>query len=143
MNKLLILLSAALLVQISGAISLGDTMNQGIAAQTNTSTSVTKLTDVKSKYSTFVTTSATGNTTFLVNNKTNKVYSISWQDNQAADLQEILGKYYPEFQNAKTKKRFPLRAITVDDGDLTFSQSGSMLSGIQGTTTIRSLAPQE
>ncbi|HLX52838.1 MAG TPA: DUF2844 domain-containing protein [Aquella sp.] len=143
MNKLLILLLAALLVQISSAISLGDTMNQEIAAQTNTATSVTKLTDVKSKYSTFVTTSATGNTTFLVNNKTNKVYSISWQDNQAADLQAVLGKYYPEFQNAGIKKRIPLRAITVDDGDLTFSQFGSMLSGVQGSTTVRSLAPQE
>jgi|GEM_PF-4195669 len=142
MNKLLILLSAALLVQISGAISLGDTMNQTIAAQTNTTTSVTKLIATTSKSSTFETTSATGKMILLVNNKTNKVYSISWQDNQAANLQEILGKYYPEFQNAGTKKRFPLRGITVNDGDLTFTQFGSML-GIQGTTTIRSLAPQE
>lgn len=143
MNKLLILLSAALLVQTSGAISLGDTMNQEIAAQTNTTTSVTKLIKANNKSSTFETTSATGKMTFLVNNKSNKVYSISWQDNQAADLQEVLGKYYPEFQNAGSKKRFPLRAIIVDDGDLTFTQSGSMLSGIKGTTTIRSLAPQE
>jgi hypothetical protein len=146
MNKLLILLSTVLLVNLSGAISLGDTLTETVAAQKSTTTSALKLVEKKTTFSKFQSTSADGKavTTYLVNNKTNQVYSISWRDAKAANLQEILGsKYYAEFAASPTKKRIPFRSTRYDDNDLTVTQSGSMLSGIQGTTSVKSLAPQE
>lgn len=143
MNKLLILISSVLLMHGACAVSLGDTMNQQVAAQTNTTTSVTKLLSSDSKSSTFISTSTQGSMRFLVNNHTNKVYSISWQDKQAANLENVLGSsYYPEFNAAKTTAvRIPLRGIAVNDGNLSVSQFGSMLSGFQGVATVSSLAP--
>jgi hypothetical protein len=144
MNKLLILLSSVLLVQVSLAVSLGDTLNQKIAVQTNTTNSTMKLINSDNKSSTFISTSTQGNMKFLVNNKTSKVYSISWHNNQAANFADILGNtYYPKFQTASKKPTIhvPLRGIMVDDGDLYVSQFGSMLSGFQGVATVSSLAP--
>ena len=143
-KPLLILLCNTALTQIACAISLGGTMNQKIAAQINTTTSATKLLTQNSKVSTFQNTSAHGIMKFMVNNKTSRVYSISWQDKQAANLKEILGNtYYSEFQQAAKKPtlRVPLRGIMVDDGNLQVNQFGSMLSGIQGIATVNSLAP--
>ena len=145
MNKLLlVLLSNIALVQIVSAISLGDTMNQKIAAQVNTTTSTTKLITQNSKSSIFQNNSTHGSMKFMVNNKTSRVYSISWQDKQAANLKEVLGNtYYPEFEKAAKKPtmRVPLRGIRVDDGNLHVSQFGSMLSGVKGVATVDNLAP--
>lgn len=144
MKKLLILLSGILLIQTSFAISLGDIMNQDVAVQMNTTTSATKLIASDNNSSMFQSISTEGNIKFLVNSKTSRVYSISWQEKQAANLKEILGNaYYSEFQAAAKKPtiRVPLRGIVVDDGDLLVSQFGSMLSGFQGTATARGLAP--
>ncbi|MCC2625320.1 MAG: hypothetical protein K0R14_1193 [Burkholderiales bacterium] len=146
MNKLLILLSTILVVKLSGAISLGDTLNETVAAQKNTTTSALKLVEKKSTSSKFQSTSADGKAviTYLVNNKSNKVYSISWQDSKATNLQEILGStYYAKFAASKTKKRIPFRGVNFDDNDLVVTQFGSMLSGVQGAASVKSLAPEE
>jgi hypothetical protein len=141
MNKLLILLSGTFLFQVSVAISLGDTLNEEIASKANTSNSVTKLIKTSSKTLTFQSTSTHGKIIYQVNKNTNQVYSIRWQDKKAFKPQDILGsKYFAEFQQAKKRKAL-LRGLEVNDGNLSFSQFGSMLSGIQGAAAVQSLTP--
>lgn len=143
MNKLLILLSSAILVQVSSAISIGDTLNQNIAMQTNTPTSVTQLIKSDDNSLTFQKASPHSKVKYLVNKKTNKVYSISWHTKQTMNAKDILGdKYYLEFQNASVKKLVRFRGISVGDGDLSFSQFGSMM-GMRGSASVHSLSPHE
>jgi hypothetical protein len=80
----------------------------------------------------------------MVNNRTHIVYSIIWDKKQANNLKDILGTtYYPKFEQASKNpsKRIPLRGIVIDDGNLTVSQFGSMLSGIHGIASVKSIAP--
>lgn len=145
MYKLLIALSTITMIGWASAISLGDKIDQQTAVQTNTVTSATKLVAQNNKTSTYQSTSSHGSTKMLVNNSTKQVYSISWDDQQAVNLQDILGStYYPEFKIAakKPQMRIPRRAISIDDGNLSVHQFGSMSSGMHGTATVQNLAPQ-
>jgi hypothetical protein len=144
MRKLLIILSAISFVPLSFAVSLGDTLNEQNMARTNTTTSAMKLVSHGDKFSTYQDTSSDSTQKILVNNSTNHVYSISW-DGQLASLGDILGStYYPKFQAAakNPQMRIPRRAISIDDGDLSVHQFGSMAAGMHGMATVKSLAPQ-
>lgn len=145
MHKLLITLLVLGLVPLSFAISLGDTLNEQVAIQTNSTTITTKIITNSDKFSTFQTTSNHGQIKMLVNNRTHRIYSMTWDDTKSVSLPDILGStYYPEFQEASKhpQMRIPRRAISIDNGDLMVHQFGSMLSGIHGTAIVKSLSPK-
>lgn len=126
------------------AVSLGDTLDNKNAAQTNSTSSVIKVVAANNKSTTFSETSSHGQTSFLVNNNTHKVYSMTWKDKQGSNLKELLGNtYYSQFQIAakNPKQHIPLRGISIDNGNLVVSQFGSMASGVYGTAMVRNLAP--
>lgn len=142
-NKSLYFLLTTIIVSSSFAISLGDIFDQQILLQSNTSTQITKLVSKNSKFISYQTNSNHGTINFLVNVSNNKVYSISWNEKQNIILRDILGEYYLQFQQSakKPQSHMPLRAITVDNGDLYVTQFGSMMIGMHGTAYVRSIAP--
>ncbi|HMT02164.1 MAG TPA: DUF2844 domain-containing protein [Burkholderiales bacterium] len=130
-------------VSNSFAISLGDTFDKKSLIENSKHTQKIKLITRNSKSVNYEITSDSSKMNIFINNSTHKIFAITWDNKTSVDFKDILGNYYQEFQEARKnpKQHIPLRSIVIDDGDLSFSQYGSMITGFHGSTYVKSLAP--
>ncbi len=146
MKKLLWLLILISISQTGLAIALGDTFDNKTFSENNTPTQTIKLIneDKNSKFLIYQITSSNSKINISVNQNTNKIFAIAWNDKFAINFKDRLGNYYSEFQKARKnpKQHLPLRSIAIDDGNLSVSQFGSMITGFHGSARVNNLAPK-
>jgi Protein of unknown function (DUF2844) len=69
-----------------------------------------------------------------------KVFAVSWNGSLLPDLQQTLGKYFPEFSNASTSPRVGRRHFEVEGTDLVVHSYGRMRA-FYGNAYVPSLLP--